>query len=124
MSLQIENLVLNNRDKIKSLLNIMPDEIINDNPYLQRATSRQKGCQIDYLIQTRPDSLYVCEIRYSRNPIKRSIIEEVEEKINRLKVPKRISIRPILIYLGEVHDEVLDANYFNRIINIEDLLVD
>lgn len=100
----------------------MPDEIICDNPYLQRANSRNQGCQIDYLIQTKYDNLYICEIRYSRNPIKKQVIDEVKEKINRLKIPRHTSIRPILIYLGEAHDEVLDANYFAQIINIEALL--
>jgi hypothetical protein len=122
MSLQIENLVLNNRSKIKSLLNIKPDEIICDNPYLQRASARNQGCQIDYLIQTKYDNLYLCEIRYSRNPIRKNVIDEVREKIYRLKIPRHTSIRPILIYLGEIHDEVLDANYFTQMINIEDLL--
>jgi AAA+ ATPase superfamily predicted ATPase len=122
MSLQVENLVLNNREKIKSLLNIKPDEIICDNPYLQRASGRIQGCQIDYLIQTKFDNLYVCEIKYSRYPIKNGVIDEVKEKINRLKIPKHTSIRPVLIYLGDVHDEVVDANYFTQIINIEELL--
>ncbi len=122
MSLQVENLVLNNRSKIKSLLNIKPDEVICDNPYLQRATSRNQGCQIDYLIQTKYDNLYICEIKYSRSPIKKYVIDEVEEKINRLKIPRHTSIRPVLIYLGDIHDEVLDANYFTHVINMEELL--
>ena len=122
MSLQIENLVLNNRSKIKSLLNIMPDEVICDNPYLQRGGKRKRGCQIDYLIQTKFDNIYVCEIRYSRSIIKKDIIDEVDDKIKRLSIPRHTSIRPVLIYLGDVHDEVLDTNYFAKIINIEELL--
>lgn len=38
------------------------------------------------------------------------------------EIPRHTSIRPVLIYLGEVHDEVLDTNYFSQIINIEALL--
>lgn len=124
MSLQIENLVLNNRAEIKSLLNIKPDEIICDNPYLQRATNRNQGCQIDYLIQTQYDNLFICEIKYSRSVIKKDVIDEMQEKIHRLKIPRHTSIRPVLIYLGDVHDEVLDTNYFTQMVNIEDLLKD
>lgn len=123
MALQIENMVLKNRDKIKTLLKIMPDEIICDNPYLQRATARERGCQIDYLIQTKHDTLYVCEVRFTRTIIRHHIIDEVEEKINRLKTPRNISVRPVLIHLGDLHDEVLDADYFAHIINLESLLI-
>ena len=52
------------------------------------------------------------------------MIEEVEEKIRRLKLPKHISIRPVLIYLGDLHDEVIDANYFAAHIKIEDFLTE
>ena len=58
MALQFENLVLNNKSYIKQVLNIQPDEVIVDNPYFQRSTTRQPGCQIDYLIQTKFNTLY------------------------------------------------------------------
>lgn len=99
-SLQIENLILNNRDKIKKLLNILPDEIICDNPYLQRKTKRHQGCQIDYMIQAKPDNLYICEIKYSKNVLQAYIIAEMKKKISRLSLPRHTSIRPVLIYLG------------------------
>ena len=122
MSLQIENLVLSNRKKIKTLLGVMPDEVICDNPYLQRGTKRKKGCQVDYMIQTKFDNFYLCEVKYTRSIIRWNIIDEMEEKIKSLCVPKRSSIRTVLIHLGDLHDEVLDANYFSHIINIEALM--
>ena len=36
-----------------------------DNPFFQNTTTRQKGCQIDFLIQTKFKALYVFEIRFS-----------------------------------------------------------
>lgn len=119
MSLQIENLVLANRGKIKELLRILPEDVICDNPFFQRKTSKQKGCQIDYLIQTKYDSLYVCEIKYTRNIIYKDVIEEVKEKIRRMTIPKHFSIRTVLIYAGALHDEVIDADYFSATINLE-----
>lgn len=119
MALQIENLVLSNRAKIKELLKILPEDVICDNPFFQRKTARQQGCQIDYLIQTKYDSLFVCEIKYTRNVIHTDVVAEVKEKIARLKIPRHFSVRPILIYAGSINDEVLDADYFAQIINFE-----
>jgi len=124
MALQIENLVLNNREKIKSILRIMPDEVIFDNPYLQRVTEKTNGCQVDYLIQTKYNNLYICEVKYTQSIIRKYVIDELEEKIKRLKIPRNTSIRPVLIYLGDVHDEVLDADYFAHVINLKEVMLD
>ncbi len=66
MGLQFENLVLNNRDFIWKKLNIHLGDIVTDNPYFQRAQIRKKGCQINYLIQTKINVLYACEIKFSK----------------------------------------------------------
>jgi len=48
--------------------------------------------QIDYMIQTRFGSLYICEIKFSKNTISSSkIIEETQQKISKLKRPKGLS---------------------------------
>lgn len=124
MGLQFENLVLNNRDKIIALLNINQDDIIYDNPYFQNKTLRQEGCQIDYLIQTRFGTLYICEIKFSKKTIKSNIIREVQEKIVRLKAPRHISCRPVLIHVNEVSDKLINSRYFSDIINFSQLLDD
>lgn len=122
MGLQFENLVLNNRDKIIELLNISHDDVIYDNPYFQNKTMRQEGCQIDYLIQTRFETLYICEIKFSKNTINSNVITEVQEKINRLKLPAHMSRRPVLIHVNDVSEEVIDSRYFSHIINFSQLL--
>lgn len=123
MGFQIENLVLNNRQVIKEQLGIYPDEIVYDNPYFQRKTMRQKGCQIDYLIQTKFGNLYLCEIKFSRTIIRKDIIDEVNEKIKNLSMPRNFSIKPVLIHASDVHDEVLDSDYFVKIIDLASLLL-
>jgi len=45
------------------------------------------------------------------------------EKIKRLKTPKNFSIRPVLIHVNGVTDEVKDSNYFYKIIDFGDFLV-
>lgn len=97
IGLQFENLVLNNRYWIHESLHLKPDDIGNENRYLQRKTNRAPGCQIDYLIQTRFRTVYVCEIKFSKNPINFSFVKEVEAKIKALKYPLGFSCRPVLI---------------------------
>lgn len=59
MGLQFENLVLKNRNLIKNILDVKPEDLVANNPFFQRKTSIQQGCQIDYLIQTRFNVLFV-----------------------------------------------------------------
>ncbi len=122
MGLQFENLVLNNRMAIQRLLGVKPEDVICDNPYFQRKTSRQEGCQIDYLIQARFNTLYVCEIKFSKHPIKPSVIQEVENKIARLNLKRQTSCRPVLIHVNGVSDDILDSRYFAEIIDFGQLL--
>lgn len=121
MGFQIENLVLNNRYELKNLLGIYPDEVIYDNPYFQRKTARQKGCQIDYMVQTKFGNLYLCEIKFSRNIVRKDVIAKVQEKIKHFSVPRNFSIKPVLIHASEVHDEVVDSDFFVKIIDLANL---
>lgn len=122
LGLQFENLILNNRKTIHQALNLNPDTIICDNPYFQRETLRHQSCQIDYMIQTKFDTLFVCEIKFSRRPIGCSVIDEVQDKINRLKRPKGFSCRPILIHVNGVTEELVDRDYFSSIIDMCEFL--
>ena len=91
MGLQFENLVLNNRPFIWQKLHLYPHDIITDNPYFQRAQIRKKGCQIDYLIQTKTQVLYACEIKFSKQEIK-TTVEIAKPDI----AAKHIPVKPIL----------------------------
>ncbi len=122
MGLQFENLVLNNRNLIIKLLNIPLSDIVIDNPFFQRKTARQPGCQIDYMIQTRFNTLYCCEIKFSRQIIGPQIISEMKDILDRLKTPKSYTAVPILIHVNGVDDKVYDSNYFVKIINFSDFL--
>ena len=123
LGLQFENLVLSNRKEIQNLLNIRLEDVIYDNPFFQTKTQRQKGCQIDYLIQTRFNTLYVCEIKFSKNQISSNVTKEVQNKIQNLKLPIGISCRPILIHVNGVTEELLDKRYFANIIDFSQLLI-
>ena len=122
LGLQIENLILSNRDLIRKKLQINPSDIVCDNPYFQRKTSRTKGCQIDYMIKTKFNILYIFEIRFSKNPIRLDIIDNMKEKVKRLNIPKHFSYRCILIHANSVTDSVEDSNFFSHIIDFTQLL--
>lgn len=121
MGLQFENLVIHNRHDLLRMLGILPVEVTCDGPFFQTRTADRKGCQIDYLIQEKT-TLYICEIKFSKNPIGTKVIEEVEKKIKALAIPRHVSYRPVLIHVGGVIDEVIYSDYFDKIIDWTDLL--
>lgn len=122
MGIQFENLVLNNFHQVYRFLGLDPSEVIYDNPYFQRPTKIQKGCQIDYLIQTKFNTLYVCEIKFSKEPIGLSIVKEVQQKIDRIAKLKGFSIRPILIHVNGVTDAAAESDFFAKIIDFSQFL--
>lgn len=121
---QFESLVLNNRALIQQKLRLVPEDIIADDVYYQRKTKRLSGCQIDYLIQTRVNTLFVCEIKFSQNELKTSVIQEVKDKIKKLSIPKNFVCIPVLIQVNGVSDEVRDANYFFEIIDFSQFITE
>lgn len=117
MGLQFENLVINNLKSLCKILRIELLEISNAGPFFQRVTQRQKGCQIDLMIQTKHNTLYICEIKFSTSEIKSSVIEEVEKKIESLAASKGFSNRPVLIHVNGVSQAVIESEVFNDIVN-------
>jgi hypothetical protein len=122
MGIQFENLVLNNFHRVYDLLGIDPKEVLYDNPYFQRSTKSHPGCQIDYLIQMKFNILYVCEVKFSKDPVGLSIVKEMEEKISSIARPKGFSVRPILIHVNGVTDAVIESEYFSHIIDFGQFL--
>lgn len=118
---QFENLVLNNLEEITKELNISPDSIINAAPFIQTKTSKQDGCQIDLLYELKQETLYLCEIKF-RKKIQKEVIDEVKEKIKRLKRPKHYSMRPVLIYAGELDEAITNEGFFDSCINMGTIL--
>jgi AAA+ ATPase superfamily predicted ATPase len=122
MGLQFENLVLSNRKAVQQLLGIDPSEIVNDNPFFQRKTKNRQGCQIDYMIQTKFGTCYLCEIKFSAQEITKSVIDEVKQKIKSLALPRNMSVRPVLIHVNGIDEYVKKNDFFSYIIDFNDLL--
>lgn len=122
LGLQFESLILHNRKSLLEWLNIRTSDVVCDGPYFQRKTTKQQGCQIDYLIQTRLKTLYVIEIKFSHRLINKSVIHEVEEKIHKLKLPKGFAVVPVLIFAGDLSDSVADSDFFLHMIDIAEVV--
>ena len=122
MGFQFENLVLNNREVIHKALRINPVDIVYDNPYFQHKTNKHESCQIDYLIQTRYRTLYICEMKFSKKKVGTFCIAQVQEKIKRLQIPKGFSCVAVLIHVNGVSDSVKDSNFFIDIIDFSTFL--
>lgn len=120
MGFQLESLVLNQLPSVLTRLGIAMESLISAGPFFQNKTQRQKACQIDLLIHTKR-SVYVCEIKF-RHLITAQVIGDVKEKLHRLKVPRGVSMRPILIHLGELAPALIDADYFDQHLDVAELL--
>ena len=120
MGLQFENLVHANLGLLLARIGLDRKLVLNAGPYMQKQTLRRQGCQIDLLIRTRR-SLYVFEIKF-RKHIAASIVEEVREKVRRLKLPKGQSVRTGLIYCGELDPEIDGRDDFDFLVPAEKLL--
>lgn len=121
LGFQLENLLLKNRPLIYKALNIYAQDIITDNPYIQKTTERNPGCQIDYLIQMHSHTLFICAIKMRRRELGLEVIDTMKAKIAALAHPKGFGLAPVLLHLGPISDALLSSRYFYRIINIADL---
>lgn len=122
IGLQFENLVLNNRDLVLRELGIRPEEVVYDNPFFQKKNAKKHGCQVDYLIQTRFGNLFACEVKFSRNPISFSVVQEMQTRLNALQTPHGFAKLPVLIHVNGVTSEIEESGFFSHIIDFSNLL--
>lgn len=120
MGLQFENLILNNRSFLWKKLALRSEDIVFENPYFQRSTTKQSGCQIDYMIQTRFRNLYIIEIKFSQHPISTEVIKEMDTKLKNLKYPKGLATLPVLVHLNGVSPALEEAGYFVNTIDFSE----
>lgn len=123
LGFQIESLLLTNREFLLQALGLDPSSVVCDNPFIQTATTRKKGCQIDYLIQTRFNSLILCEFKFSKNEINSSILKELKEKSDTLSVPRGFGKTLALFHIGGISPKVEESPLFYRTVDLRDLLL-
>ncbi len=122
LGIQLESLLLKNRPLLLKSLGLNPADIVADNPYIQHPTTRNRGCQVDYLIQTHMNNLFVSEFKFKRREIGSEILGEMKDKLDRLVIPHGFGLCPVLFHLSGVTDSVQEKRFFYRIIDIRDFL--
>ena len=55
-----------------------------------------------------------------RKKVSKQVIPEVIEKSGKLKIPKHLSVRPVLIYSGDIDQVIETEDYFFRTIHMEE----
>ena len=120
LGLQFQNLILNHVTDLFPKLGLEKSLVLSAAPYVQNATKRVRGCQIDLLIRTER-MLMIVEVKRKRQ-IGHEIIAEVEEKVRRLRHDGRLSVRTALVYDGKLSASVSADRYFDFIVSSDDLL--
>ena len=117
---QFENLIVNHVGALFVHLGVDRSLVLSAAPYAQRGTKRGEGCQIDLLVQTRRTA-FIVEIK-RRREIGPEVMEEVMEKVRRLKVSKGVSVRTALVYDGRLSPRIEAEHGFDVIIPADRLL--
>jgi hypothetical protein len=115
--LQFENLVVNRIPEFLELLGLANERVLSAGPYFQKKTSRHQACQVDLLVECKPNNFYVCEIKFEHT-VSRKVIEQVQKKISHLALPRYSTRRPVLIHCGEIDPAIEESEYFDKILNL------
>lgn len=120
LGLQFESLILNNMAGLLRPLGLERTALVSAAPYRRAAHARGEGCQIDLLIQTRRVT-WVVEIK-RRMEIGQEVVDEVAEKVRRLGLGRRTSVRTALVYSGRLSPAVEAEGFFDAIVDAASLL--
>jgi len=122
MGLQFENLVINNVHRLCEILGISIQDVERSGPFFQKKSTKNKGCQVDLLIQTKFGTIYLCEVKFYQTEVGKQIVIDVEEKVKRLTYPKGYTVRPILIHVNGVTQGVIESHFFDKIVDFSEFL--
>ncbi|MBR1836471.1 MAG: AAA family ATPase [Kiritimatiellae bacterium] len=120
MGLQFESLVLNNFPALGREIGLAGKNIDSVAPYFRRGGKSGPGVQIDMLVQL-PKSVYVIETK-RKTSIGIETADEVQRKIDRLRIPKTKSVKTVLVYDGELAPGLDEDGFFDFLVPAEKLL--
>ncbi|MEL6412602.1 MAG: hypothetical protein AAFQ08_00580 [Bacteroidota bacterium] len=118
----MEYLLLQNRPLLLKAIGVSAGDVVADGPFRQSKNSTQPGCQIDYLVQTFTNNLFICEFKFKRRELGIEVIAQMQEKVKALKAPRGFAKVPILFHVGGVSSSVATNGYFYRIVDVTDFL--
>ena len=119
MGIAFERFCQKNIRKIIGLLSLEIENILNYGPYY----SQKEGAQVDLMIILKKKRVLIGECKFTITPVGLSVVKEMQEKIEKLAIPKTFSISPFLISASGVTEDVKDAEYFDNIITLKNLLL-
>ena len=118
--LAFENLVLNNFREFLPRLGLERSLVISAAPFRKGTEEKGTGVQVDLLLQTNR-CIYVVEVK-RRHEIARKVIDEVDEKVSRIRRRRGVAIKTALIYDGHLSKSVEADGYFDAVIDIRDVI--
>ena len=122
MGFQVESLLLTNREFLFHVLGLDPSVVVRDNPFIQASTTRHKGCQVDYLIQTKMNSFIICEFKFSKNELSSSVLSELKAKNESLVIPSGFGKVVALFHIGGVSSKIEESPLLYRVIDLREKL--
>ena len=123
MGLAFENLVVNNAMELVPFLGIGNATILSAAPFRHARHGRDgsdRGCQIDLLVQT-PRTAYAVEVK-RKTRIGPEIEDELEQRLSRIPLRRGVSVRPVLVFDGELDPVVEGDGYFDAVVPASKLL--
>ena len=118
--LAFENLVVNNFREFLAPLGLERSLVLSAAPFRRDSRSGNGGTQVDLMLQTAL-GVYFVEIK-RQVEIGREVIEEVAEKVKRVRVPRGKTVKTALVYSGHLAPIVEAQGYFNAVIDMRDIL--
>ena len=121
--LAFENLVVNNFRELLPRLGLDRSLVISAAPFRKASRSAgsvNRGVQVDLLLQTRR-SIYLVEVK-RRTELGHEVVDEMDEKVGRIKRPRGVSVKTALVYDGHLAKTVEADGYFDAIIDIRDIV--
>ena len=115
-----ENLVVNNFREFLAPLGLERSLVLSAAPFRRGSRSGNGGTQVDLMLQTAL-GVYFVEIKRQAE-IGREVIEEVAEKVRRVRVPRGKAVKTALVYSGHLAPIVEAQGYFNAVIDMQDIL--
>jgi AAA+ ATPase superfamily predicted ATPase len=135
LGLSFEMFCLKNIPSLMRALKINENEVLGYGPFFRQGKRRAigkvgakrskapgGGLQIDILIRRKGNVLTAVECKYKDRPVGLQVIDEVEKKISLLDVGSRYTVERVLIAPGGVTKDVIQADYFHRVVGLEAFL--
>jgi uncharacterized protein len=113
-----EHFCLKQNAIISKILDI-DDKIIDYGPLFKTS---ENHFQIDLMFKTNEKEIYICECKYTNEPIQGDVIADMQKKLLLYKAPKGYAVRKVLISTAGATKAVHASKYFDHIIDLEQIL--